>query len=412
MKNIWFVSHYSMPPELEQRNKTQMYAHYLNLMGYTTTIFSASTIHNSNINLITTNELYINKKYNDLDFIHIKCHNYAGNGLRRILNMFEFSKKFRKIANKMNPPEVVIADVNCINYFSIFRYCRENKIKFYIDMRDLWPMSIVEYYKYSERNPLIKYLYFREKNMYRNADGVIFSMPGGADYIKDKKWEKYLPTEKTHYINNGVDLNSFYNQIAHYCFNDSELDDTTFKVIYTGSIRVANNLKPLVEAGRKLLDRGYKDIRIMIYGEGDAKKGLEELCKTEAIDNVVFKGNVPKTEIPFVLSKSDLNVLIYKQSRTLQYGGSQNKLFEYMAIGKPILITVSMNYNFVKDANCGLCIDEPTPEKIANAIIECYNMPKVKRAEMGVRGKEFVKEFDFSKLTERLQSIIDLSTNQ
>lgn len=49
---VWFVSHYSMPPQYEMRIKTQMYAHYLGLKGISCTIFSASTIHNTQIDLI------------------------------------------------------------------------------------------------------------------------------------------------------------------------------------------------------------------------------------------------------------------------------------------------------------------------------------------------------------------------
>jgi len=55
MKRVWFVSHYSMPPKYEMRIKTQMYAHYLQKKGFECTIFSASTIHNTSINLIEDN---------------------------------------------------------------------------------------------------------------------------------------------------------------------------------------------------------------------------------------------------------------------------------------------------------------------------------------------------------------------
>ena len=112
MKRIWFVSHYSMPPQYEMRVKTQKYAHYLGSMGYDVTIFSASTIHNTDINLIADDSPYIVKKYDDLNFVHIRCDGYKGNGIQRIKNMQQFASRFVKIAKEFPQPDVVVADVN------------------------------------------------------------------------------------------------------------------------------------------------------------------------------------------------------------------------------------------------------------------------------------------------------------
>lgn len=408
MKRIWFVSHYSMPPKYEMRIKTQMYAHYLGELGYDVTIFSASTIHNTNINLITDNKEFIECQYDDLKFVHIKCDNYSGNGLKRILNMQQFAYRFRKIAKRFVAPDVVVADVNCVNYKQIYLYCKKYSIPFYIDMRDLWPMSIVEYYKYSENNPIIKYLYRREKSMYRQATGTIFSMEGGKDYIRDKRWEN-IGLQKFHYINNGVKLDEFYEQINSYVLDDEDLnDDSKFKVVYTGSIRTANNLKTIIEAGRLISD---SRIKILLYGDGDDRPNLERYCQENEINNIVFKGQVEKKYIPYILSKSDLSILNYKKAKTLKYGGSQNKLFEYLAAGCPVLLTVDMNYNIVTANNCGIALDEPDPVKIADAINCFASKSKKELLEMSQRAKIVAKEYDFRVLTDKLLNIIGEKKN-
>ncbi len=408
MKRIWFVSHYSMPPKYEMRIKTQMYAHYLGEMGYDVTIFSASTIHNTDINLITDKRKYIECQYDDLKFVHIKCDNYSGNGVKRILNMQQFAYRFRKIAKKFPAPDVVVADVNCVNYKQIYLYCKKRNIPFYIDMRDLWPMSIVEYYKYSEKNPIIKYLYHREKVMYRHATGTIFSMEGGKEYIKDKGWED-IGLDKFHYINNGVKIDEFYDQIKEHVFEDKHLeDDSIFKVVYAGSIRTANNLKTIVEAGKLITD---PNIKILLYGDGDDRPELERYCAENGIDNVVFKGQVEKKYIPYILSKCNLSILNYKKAKTLKYGGSQNKLFEYMAAGCPVLLTVDMNYNIVTANDCGIALDEPNPQKIADAITQFAAREKEELLEMGERAKKIAEEYDFRALTNKLIKIIGEKTN-
>ena len=408
MKRIWFVSHYSMPPKYEMRIKTQMYAHYLGKMGYDVTIFSASTIHNTNINLITDKSKYIERLYDDLKFVHIRCGHYSGNGVKRILNMQQFAYRFRNIAKKFPAPDVVVADVNCVNYKQIYLYCKKRNIPFYIDMRDLWPMSIVEYYKYSEKNPIIKYLYHREKVMYRQATGTIFSMEGGKEYIKDKGWED-IGLEKFHYINNGVKLDEFYDQMKEHVFQDKHLeDDSIFKVVYAGSIRTANNLKAIVEAGKLIMD---PNVKILLYGDGDDRPELERYCTESGIDNVIFKGQVEKKYIPYILSKCNLSILNYKKAKTLKYGGSQNKLFEYMAAGCPVLLTVDMNYNIVTANDCGIALDEPNPQKIADAITQFAAREKEELLEMGKRAQKIAEEYDFRVLTDKLIKIIGEKTN-
>lgn len=404
MKRIWFVSHYSMPPKYEMRIKTQMYAHYLQQMGYECTIFSASTIHNTSINLIEDKSKYIKRTYDDLNFVHIRVPNYTGNGVKRIINMRQFAKRFKRIASRdFKKPDVIVADANCVNYGPIWSYCKKHKVPIYIDMRDLWPMSIVEYYKYSEKNPIIRYMYHLEHKMYKRVTGVIFSMPGGKDYIQDKKWFD-LDLNKFHYINNGVDLKQFAAQIKENAFADKDLDDDAFKVVYTGSIRTANNLISIVKAAELVKE---PKIKFLLYGEGDDKEKLVQYCEEHDIQNVIFKGQVEKRFIPYILSKCDLSILNYKKAKTLKYGGSQNKLFEYLASGCPVLLTIEMNYNIVKENNCGVVLKEPDSELIANAVTDMYHMPLDKRQEMAKNAIRVAKEYDFEQLTNKLKTIIE-----
>lgn len=408
MKRIWFVSHYSMPPQYEMRIKTQMYAHHLNLMGYETKIFSSSVIHNTQIDLIEGDEKYVERRYDDLDFVHIKCRKYFGNGINRILNMQEFAHRFPKVARHFPLPDVVVADANCTNYYPIYRFCKKHGIPIYIDMRDLWPMSIVEYYKkFSENNPIIKFLYHKERMMYRNVTGVIFSMPGGKDYIRDKHWNE-LDLNKFHYINNGVDIARFNEDIKTQAFPDSDLDDdSVFKIVYTGSIRIANNIQSLVDAAKILSARGDGRVKFLVYGDGDERAGLERQSKEAGLNNIVFKGTVQKCKIPYILSKCDAAILNYQKAKTLKYGGSQNKFFEYMAAGLPILMTVEMNYNLITENNIGITIDSPEGEKIANAAEAMASWTPEEISRMSTRAKAVAEEYDFKSLTDKLLKIIN-----
>ena len=174
---------------------------------------------------------------------------------------------------KFEKPDVIVADCNCINYRGLQKFAKKYGIAFVTEVRDLWPLSIVEYMGISDKNPVIKYLYGQEKRMYKNSDAIIFSMPGGGDYIKDKGWEKQVSLDKVFNINNGIDVEEQQRQAKENAFSDPDLDDDSFKVIYCGSIRKVNNVGKLVEAAELLKED--KDVKFLIYGDGTQKAELE-----------------------------------------------------------------------------------------------------------------------------------------
>jgi glycosyltransferase involved in cell wall biosynthesis len=121
-----------------------------------------------------------------------------------------------------------------------------------------------------------------------------------------------------------------------------------------------------------------------------------------------MKGRVAKAHIPFVLSTSSVNLLNYSQTQyNWTRGNSSNKLFEYMASGKPIISTVKMGYCPLERYNCGISIEPSTPEELAKAVVSVKNMPVREYEAMGQNAREGAKDFDFEVLTSRLVKVID-----
>ena len=409
VKRILFVSHYAMPPAYEMREKTLKHAYYLQKKGYEVTIVSASTIHNTNVNLMrNTSTQYRMQKYDGIPFIHIKCCDYHDRGtVWRILNLLQFAVKFRLIGQKFPLPDVIIAEANCINYSPIYYFCRDNKIPFYVDVRDLWPESIVEYLGFSKNNPVIRYLYHREKKMYMRSDGIIFSMAGGKQYIKEKGWDTAVPPSKIHHINNGVDLKAFEYNKDHFQIQDSDLTDAhTFKVIYCGSIRLVNGLGTLVDTAAELKRMNRGNIKILVYGDGDERASLEQRCKREKLDNIIFKGFVEKKYIPFIISCGDLNFIQVKQTAIMRFGSSLNKLFEYLASGKPVLSDLQVRYDIIKRYGAGTTMTTQAPADIANEMIRYAEMDPKEYETICQNARRAAKAYDYKRLTDKLIAII------
>lgn len=409
IKKVWFVSHYSMPPEYEMRIKTQKYVHYLESMGIDCTIFAASTIHNTSINLVPKGRRYVERQYGDLKFIHIRCCDYRRTDFWRIKNIKDFANGFYHIAKGLEKPDVIIADTNCIGYKRIVDYANEEGVRIFLDIRDLWPLSIVEYLKFSDKNPIIRFLYNEEHKMYQRSDGIIFTMEGGREYLNDHGWTD-IPDSKVFHINNGIDIDEYRKNRDNWIYKDEDLDgDKCFKILYVGAVRKVNQLKVLCDAGG-IIKNTIPEAKIIIFGDGDEREELIAYCRRHNINNVVFKGFVEKKYIPSILSKGDINILNYQVTKVIYYGACQNKLFDYLASGKMTVCNAKGRFNLLERYDCGIVTERFDAASTAEAIIKVYRIGPEARSEKGRVAIKVAEQYDYKRLTEQLVQILSEET--
>jgi len=411
-KTIWLVNFHARPPHLEGFLKTIKFAQYLDEAGYETYIFSSNNFHNSDENLIDENTHlgFITKEYNKLKFIHIKTIQYKNSSILRILSLIQFSIKLFLLKSKFTKPDVIIHTAYIPFDNLVYFTAKSLKTKYFVDILDLWPESFVKVGLIKSNNPFLFILYNMEKWLYKKANGIIFSMQGGADYIKDKKWDKEnggsIDINNVHWISNGIDLHDFINNLSRYKLEDKDLEDENlFKVTYMGSIRLANNLISLINAAALLKE--YDKIRFLIYGDGIDRDYLVNYCKQNYIKNVIFKQKwIDPIFVPYVLSKSSLNILNYKKGLG-KYGGSQSKLFQYLASGKPICSNIKMDYCIIEKYNLGISKPFNSDEEYSKAILALLDLELKEYLEICSISKELVKEYDYKFLTNKLILIID-----
>jgi len=403
---IWYISHYIAPPEFDTHSRAIKFTEYLSLHGYDVTIFSSSFLHNKNIDLITDKRKFIEKVYNGKKFVHIKTRGYKSNGLSRFYSLFQFSVRLLHIRNKFQKPDIIIHTAQIPFQNLIIRLAHKLNAKYIVEVLDLWPESFVAYKLIGKKNPLLKLAYSAERKVYEKADSIIFSMEGGKDYIIEKKWDiengGKIDLNKVYYINNGVDINEFEENKIKYRIEDRDLEDTnSFKVIYLGSIRLANNLKQLIEAAYQLKENS--NIKFLIFGDGNERQTLEKYCIENKISNVIFKQKwIELKYVPYVVSQSSLNIINYMPSDILKYGGSQGKLFQYLAGGKPICSNVKMGYCLINKYNLGIAENFQTPRDYANAILKLAQLDENQYSDMCLRVKNVALGFDYKILTEKL----------
>ena len=402
---IWLINHYAVPPQYYPLARQNYFAKNLMRLGHEVTIFAASTVHNSDKNLIEDDTPYREDVVDGVHYVLIRCKGYHGNGASRILNMLEFARKLPGVCDKYPRPDAIVAtSMPPMSCAAGIKLARKYGCRSIAEIADLWPESIVAYGIAGPRNPAVLYLRRLEKWIYTKADAVVFTMEGAYDYILEQGWEREIPRSKVHYINNGVDLEQFRYNREHFTVDDPDLTDPdTFKVIYTGSIRKVNNLGLLLDAAKELRD---PRVRFLIWGDGDERPMLEQRVKDENIGNVVFKGRVEKKFVPSIVSRADVNIAHCISTPVDRYGISFNKMFEYFAAGKIVLSDFPTEYNPALQCHAGITVEEASAPNIAEAIEHLAALPEQERTLYEQNSRAAAHKYDFKNLTEELLDVI------
>lgn len=414
-KKIWLWNHYATDMYKNKGGRHYWFAENLLIEEYDATVFCANTYHNKTEFIDTGKKKFALNNINGIPFVFVKTTTALGNGFDRFKNMglfywnlFSVAKTYAKEHGK---PDVIIASsVHPLTMVAGIKIAKKMNVPCICEIRDLWPEAIFSFNRVRENSLLGKILVFGEHWIYKRADALIFTKEGDTDYIKEKKWDTEqggdINLKKAHYINNGVDIEGFNKSISENVVEDEDLESGKFNVVYVGAIRPVNNVGNILDAAKLLIDD--HEIQFLIYGDGNQNEMLEKRVAGEGLYNVKMKGYVNKQFIPYILSKSSLNLLNYSHNLyNWSRGNSSNKLFEYMASGKPIVSTVKMGYSIIEKYKCGIELDNSSPEELAQAIYDIKNMPKHEYEHLGANAKRGANDFDFKVLTSKLIAVID-----
>ena len=417
-KNVWILNHYATHMFFDRGGRHYNFAKYLKLAGYTPVVFCANTVHNQDKTVeIPAGELWIEKTVDGIPFVFVRTTPYRGNGFARILNMVNFARHVipaaKQYAKKYGRPDVIMgSSVHPLTLVAGIRIAKFFKVPVISEIRDLWPEALLSYGILSAKNPFTKLLYHGEYWIYFHSDRLIFTKEGCKDYILERKWDLQqhhgkIDLRNVYYINNGVDLPAFQKNAETIRYDDPELDSKdTFKVGYCGSIRRVNNVGRILDAAKLIRD---PRIRFLIFGDGDERERLEQRCREEGIGNVFFREKVGKGCVPGIIKRTDLNLdlISHLGNDVLRFGGSQNKFFEYLAAGRPILTNVRQGYSLIEKYQCGREVFDPDPAAVARAIEEYASMPPEQYARECENARKAAEDFDFRRLTRQLIEVIE-----
>ena len=399
--NIWILNHYAVTPDLPGGTRHFDFGRELVKEGHNVTIF-ASAFHYSQFKYvkIQKKQLYKIENFDGVKFVWIKTFPYKKNDWRRTLSMLDFAFKAFIVGMEFPAPDIIIgSSVHLLSPLSAYLLSLYFKVPFIMEVRDLWPDTLVDIGILSKKSFTFMLLKKLELFLYKKAKRIIYIPPYASDYFSNLG----VPLNKTKHIPNGVDLNRFPKILG-----DLNTNDKVFKLTYTGHFGPSAGLKDAIKAINLIIGKGY-NVLLRLIGDGSEKNILEEMVKGGNLSSwISIIDPVPKEEVYKYLIASDALLHIELDFDTSKWGGSPNKIYDYLASGKPIIYCSNFVKEWLDKINCGLYTPPGNVERLADTIIRIINMKPEEKIAMGERGRDYVdKHHSISFLAKELLSLIN-----
>lgn len=253
---------------------------------------------------------------------------------------------------------------------------------FLLEVRDLWPEFIVGMGVFT--NPvLIKLARWLESFLYARATHILVNSPAYVEYLHGKG----VPPQKITFIPYGTDVDMFTPEIDGSPVRRRLGLEDKFIVLYAGALGQANDIYTLLRAAQRL--KVEPNIRIVLFGDGKERTRLQEEAARLELNNVLFAGVAPKKEMPAVLASADACLAILQNipSFRMTY---PNKVFDYMAAGRPTVLAIDGVIREVIESSAGgIYVPPGDDEKLAQAILDLYRDPS-RAHQMGLDARAYL----------------------
>jgi glycosyltransferase involved in cell wall biosynthesis len=346
-------------------------ARYLASQGHQVTIIA------SPISYLTgkarSTKIHWSEKQNDGDLITI-LRTYTYPSLHRsfafrLISFFSFMVSSFLIGLKVNNVDLVWGTSPPIfQGLTAWALARIKRLPFLFEVRDLWPAFAVAVGVL--RYPLlIRLSEWLESFLYHRANLVVVNSPGFIPYVKSRG------ARNVELVPNGTDTTMFNPNVNGAAFRQSHGLDTKFVALYAGAHGLSNDLGIVLEAAKRLLPR--KDIILVLLGDGKDKPALQARAAQDGLVNILFLPSIPKVEMPSALAAADACIAILKPVEMYKTT-YPNKVFDYMASGKPVVLAIDgVIREVIENANGGIFVRPGDPDALSQAILLLADDPEL-----------------------------------
>ena len=249
----------------------------------------------------------------------------------------------------------------------------------------------------AKRNKLLdfaQYFYINTlgRSVFRDATFVICLTESDAKEIRDYG----CPLEKIRIIPNGVDVEKFKS-----C--EEVMDDLIF---WGGRFVPEKGLTFLINAFHLVVVK-KPEVKLMMAGDGPLFSRIYDIVRQLGIEkNVVLKGRVPHSELPYLISAASICVLPSLKE------GMPYALLEAMACGKPVVGSDIPGINdVITHGENGILVPPKNPKALADAIMLLLEDENL-RMKLGQNARRLmVEKYSWDTISEKIEKVYNEALN-
>lgn len=236
-----------------------------------------------------------------------------------------------------------------------------------------------------------------EKQTIRSSDRIFVINQGLKDYAVEMDGD----VDKISVIPAGVDFEKFNPQTDGSSIREKYgINKNDILLFFMGWIYDFSGMKEVAES---LSNNDNENIKLMIVGEGDLYKPLSKMKSENNLnEKLILTGKIPFEEVPKHIASADICLLpAYKNEIMMNI--VPIKIYEYMAMGKPVIATNLPGLKKEFGNNNGIIYIE-NPEQTLEKAIYLYENYMIKSE--GNKASLYSRDQDWNKITNEFESML------
>ena len=332
----------------------------------------------------------------DKRFVLVPIPAYHGNGVMRMLGwgVFAVQTTLRGLATKADV--YVGSSPHMLAPLSALIVAKLRRRPFVMEVRDLWPESLVTAGALREGSRLHRVLVGLERMLYRQARQIVVVTKGWEDQFEALG----IDASKITIISNGADL-ADYEVGATREELHAKYGISGFTAVFTGNHSPYVGLDMILDAAETL-----PDVNFVLVGSGSKKEWAIGEASARGLANVDFRDPIGKPELPSLLKACDVGLHTISPQSVFDKGMSPNKLFDYMASGIPAVSNARVPLReVIVDDQVGAVTE---PEALAEGIARVRDADDATRDRWVAEGRRLMAErFSLQAAADTLEGVLN-----
>ncbi|PDV99969.1 glycosyltransferase family 4 protein [Candidatus Chloroploca asiatica] len=258
----------------------------------------------------------------------------------------------------------------------------QRKIPFVMEVRDLWPASFEDLGILTNRQ-MLALLETLELWMYRRATRIVTV----TNEFRNNLIARGVPADKIVTVYNGADIQYWQPQPSPEDLRKKLGLQGKFIVLYIGAHGISQALTTILTSAAQL--QPHPEIQFLFVGEGAEKDLLMQRAQEQNLSNVHFHDPVTKLEVQQFYALADICLVPLRDIPLFKFF-IPSKMFEIMAMGRPIVASVAGEAATILNRSEGAIVVNPEDaDAIARSVLQLYQH-QAQRYKMGEQARAFV----------------------